>query len=144
MIPHIVFHLIILPSFVLAYPYNVSLRKVVFVFRGSLLTRSITDLVKKEDFVQDSDYLTTLLVVVPRYRQYPPGVVNLHYPAFAPICVRVNHNFVHFESEWHRLMVQGPGQFLPTRPCGLRMKVHISVTQSMIASLSVLDAWYFK
>ncbi|KAK2170818.1 hypothetical protein NP493_1137g00063 [Ridgeia piscesae] len=39
---------------------------------GSLLTRSVADLVKKEDFVQDSEYLTTLLVVVPRsgYRDW--------------------------------------------------------------------------
>ncbi|KAI5607735.1 V-type proton ATPase subunit C 1-A [Silurus asotus] len=33
---------------------------------GSLLTRSLADLVKKEDFVLDSEYLTTLLVVVPK------------------------------------------------------------------------------
>ncbi|KAI0227378.1 V-type proton ATPase subunit C [Lamellibrachia satsuma] len=39
---------------------------------GSLLTRSVADLVKKEDFVVDSEYLTTLLVVVPRsgYRDW--------------------------------------------------------------------------
>lgn len=33
---------------------------------GSLLTRNLGDLVKKEDFVLDSEYLTTQLVVVPR------------------------------------------------------------------------------
>lgn len=33
---------------------------------GSLLTRNLGDLVKKEDFVLDSEYLTTLVVVVPR------------------------------------------------------------------------------
>jgi len=33
---------------------------------GSLLTRNIADIVKKEDFVLDSEYLTTLLVVVPK------------------------------------------------------------------------------
>ncbi|KAI8497442.1 V-type proton ATPase subunit C 1-A-like [Branchiostoma floridae x Branchiostoma belcheri] len=33
---------------------------------GSLLTRSLGDLVKKEDFVMDSEYLQTLLVVVPK------------------------------------------------------------------------------
>ncbi|KAL4617040.1 V-type proton ATPase subunit C 1 [Arapaima gigas] len=32
---------------------------------GSLLTRSLADIVKKEDFVLDSEYLVTLLVVVP-------------------------------------------------------------------------------
>uniref|UniRef100_A0A7N6C379 V-type proton ATPase subunit C n=1 Tax=Anabas testudineus TaxID=64144 RepID=A0A7N6C379_ANATE len=33
---------------------------------GSLLTRSLGDIVKKEDFVLDSEYLITLLVVVPK------------------------------------------------------------------------------
>ncbi|XP_076638156.1 V-type proton ATPase subunit Vha44 isoform X1 [Colletes latitarsis] len=33
---------------------------------GSLLTRSLVDLVKKEHFILDSEYLTTLLVIVPR------------------------------------------------------------------------------
>jgi len=33
---------------------------------GSLLTRNVSDLVKKEDFVLNSEYLTTILVVVPK------------------------------------------------------------------------------
>uniref|UniRef100_A0AAQ5WYH8 V-type proton ATPase subunit C n=1 Tax=Amphiprion ocellaris TaxID=80972 RepID=A0AAQ5WYH8_AMPOC len=33
---------------------------------GSLLTRSLADIVRKEDFVLDSEYLITLLVVVPK------------------------------------------------------------------------------
>uniref|UniRef100_A0A671VD90 V-type proton ATPase subunit C n=1 Tax=Sparus aurata TaxID=8175 RepID=A0A671VD90_SPAAU len=33
---------------------------------GSLLTRSLADIVKKEDFVLNSEYLITLLVVVPK------------------------------------------------------------------------------
>ncbi|XP_074659871.1 V-type proton ATPase subunit C 1-A-like [Tubulanus polymorphus] len=33
---------------------------------GSLLTRNIGDLVKKEDFVMESEYLETLLVVIPK------------------------------------------------------------------------------
>lgn len=33
---------------------------------GSLMTRNLSDLVKKEDFVLDSEYLATILVVVPR------------------------------------------------------------------------------
>ncbi|XP_059365739.1 V-type proton ATPase subunit C 1-B isoform X1 [Carassius carassius] len=37
---------------------------------GSLLTRSLADIVKKEDFVLDSEYLITLLVVVPK-TSYP-------------------------------------------------------------------------
>lgn len=35
-------------------------------FRGSLFTRNLTELVKREDFVLDSEYLQTLLVVVPK------------------------------------------------------------------------------
>lgn len=35
--------------------------------RGSLLTRSLADIVKKDDFVLDSEYLVTMLVVVPKY-----------------------------------------------------------------------------
>uniref|UniRef100_A0A8B9JXG5 V-type proton ATPase subunit C n=1 Tax=Astyanax mexicanus TaxID=7994 RepID=A0A8B9JXG5_ASTMX len=33
---------------------------------GSLLTRSLADIVKKEDFVLDSEYLITMIVVVPK------------------------------------------------------------------------------
>lgn len=34
---------------------------------GNLSTRSLADMVKKEYFVLDSEYLTTLLVAVPKY-----------------------------------------------------------------------------
>ncbi|XP_060068198.1 V-type proton ATPase subunit C 1-A-like [Ylistrum balloti] len=37
---------------------------------GNLLTRNIGDLVKKEDFVLNSEYLQTLLVVVPKANQH--------------------------------------------------------------------------
>lgn len=37
---------------------------------GSLLTRSLADIVKRDDFVLDSEYLITLLVVVPK-TNYP-------------------------------------------------------------------------
>uniref|UniRef100_A0A0B6ZVG3 V-type proton ATPase subunit C n=1 Tax=Arion vulgaris TaxID=1028688 RepID=A0A0B6ZVG3_9EUPU len=33
---------------------------------GSLLTRNIADLVKKEDFILDSEYLVTLVVIIPK------------------------------------------------------------------------------
>ena len=36
-----------------------------FCNRGPLLTRNLGDLVKKENFILDSEYLTTLLVKVP-------------------------------------------------------------------------------
>lgn len=32
-----------------------------------MLTRSLAEIVKKDDFVLDSEYLVTLLVVVPKY-----------------------------------------------------------------------------
>uniref|UniRef100_T1DI77 V-type proton ATPase subunit C n=1 Tax=Psorophora albipes TaxID=869069 RepID=T1DI77_9DIPT len=35
---------------------------------GSLLTRNLADLVKREHFILDSEYLTTLLVIVPKQR----------------------------------------------------------------------------
>jgi V-type H+-transporting ATPase subunit C len=34
--------------------------------RGNLSLRSLVDVVSKDDFVQDSEYLETLLVAVPR------------------------------------------------------------------------------
>lgn len=36
---------------------------------GSLLTRNLSELVKKEDFVVDSEYLITLLVIIPKNLQ---------------------------------------------------------------------------
>lgn len=36
---------------------------------GSLMTRSLADIVKKEHFILDSEYLTTLLVIVPKVGQ---------------------------------------------------------------------------
>ena len=39
----------------------------VFLFSGSLMTRNLNDIVKKENFVIGSEYLSTLLVVVPKY-----------------------------------------------------------------------------
>lgn len=39
----------------------------VVISRGSLLTRSLADIVKKEHFVLSSEYLVTLLVVVPKW-----------------------------------------------------------------------------
>lgn len=34
---------------------------------GNLSTRSLVGIVKKEDIVQDSEYLETLIVAVPKY-----------------------------------------------------------------------------
>lgn len=40
------------------------------IFSGSLLTRNLADLVKKEHFILDSEYLTTLLVIVPKWVKF--------------------------------------------------------------------------
>src|SRR5277367_3899270 len=59
--------------------------------RGSLLTRSLADIVKKEDVVTDSEYLVTLLVAVPVYVM-SESLFNV------PSCsksVEWRHQFVH-------------------------------------------------
>jgi V-type H+-transporting ATPase subunit C len=35
--------------------------------RGNLSVRSLADVVSKDDFIRDSEYIETLLVAVPRY-----------------------------------------------------------------------------
>lgn len=37
------------------------------LFSGSLVTKDLSDIVKADDFVQGSEYLQTVVVVVPRY-----------------------------------------------------------------------------
>lgn len=37
-----------------------------YIYSGSLLTRNLADLVKKDHFITSSEYLTTLLVIVPK------------------------------------------------------------------------------
>ncbi|XP_026461620.1 V-type proton ATPase subunit C [Ctenocephalides felis] len=51
---------------------------------GSLLTRNLADLVKKEHFILDSEYLTTLLVIVPKasFNDW-----NLHYEKLTDMIV---------------------------------------------------------
>ena len=46
---------------------------------GNLLVRSLVDLVSKDDFVLDSEYLVTLMVVVPKYAD----AERVHVPAEA-------------------------------------------------------------
>ncbi|KAK2498256.1 hypothetical protein MC885_003932, partial [Smutsia gigantea] len=52
------------------YPIKQSLKNISEIIAkgnaGSLLTRSLAEIVKKDDFVLDSEYLVTLLVVVPK------------------------------------------------------------------------------
>lgn len=38
----------------------------ILTFRGNLSVRSLADIVRKEDFIQDSEYMETLLVAVPK------------------------------------------------------------------------------
>ncbi|NWY03812.1 VATC1 ATPase, partial [Nothoprocta ornata] len=62
---------------------------------GSLLTRSLADIVKKEDFVLDSEYLVTLLVVVPKLN-YNDWVK--HYETLAEMVVPRSSNVL-FEDQ---------------------------------------------
>jgi hypothetical protein len=39
--------------------------------RGNLSVRALVDVVSKEDVLQDSEYLETLLIAVPKYAHYP-------------------------------------------------------------------------
>lgn len=62
--------------------------------RGSLLTRSLADIVKKDDFVLNSEYLITLLVVVPKwvwtlqdlasYNSWTTNLIGLMFFTFRP------------------------------------------------------------
>ncbi|XP_052861395.1 V-type proton ATPase subunit C [Anopheles cruzii] len=51
---------------------------------GSLLTRNLADLVKKEHFILDSEYLTTLLVIVPKANM---NDWNAHYEKITDMIV---------------------------------------------------------
>lgn len=46
--------------------YNYCLKICHLFCSGSLVTRNLGELVKKEHFVLDSEYLVTLLVIVPK------------------------------------------------------------------------------
>jgi V-type H+-transporting ATPase subunit C len=54
-----------------------------FISSGSLLTRSLNDVLKKENFVLGSEYLKTLLVCVPR------GLVNDWYAKYETLCAMI-------------------------------------------------------
>lgn len=56
---------------------------VYFRFSGSLLTRNLNDLVKKEHFVLGSEYLKTLLVCVPK------GSVTDWYNKYERLCDKI-------------------------------------------------------
>lgn len=63
---------------------------------GSLLTRNMADLVKKEDFVLDSEYLTTVLVIVPKiaYRDW-----QTKYETLSDMVVPRSSRLLHEDNE---------------------------------------------
>ncbi|XP_076164762.1 V-type proton ATPase subunit Vha44 isoform X2 [Ptiloglossa arizonensis] len=64
---------------------------------GSLLTRNLADLVKKEHFILDSEYLTTLLVIVPRANFQEWHSV---YEKLTPMVVPRSTEFITQDSEY--------------------------------------------
>ena len=75
------------------------IRTLFFIPRGSLLTRNLGTLVKKEHFVIGSEYLQTLLVVVPTYVSVFPFFLSfilfdwLRFASCIIILVENNANF---------------------------------------------------
>lgn len=63
---------------------------------GSLLVRNLSDLVKREHFVTDSEYLSTLLVVVPKpyYRDW-----NLNYEKLTDMIVPRSSHLIYEDSD---------------------------------------------
>jgi len=63
---------------------------------GSLMTKDLADVVKKEDFVLGSEYLTTMLVVVPKsmYKDW-----ELHYESLASMVVPKSSKLVYEDTE---------------------------------------------
>lgn len=58
--------------------------------RGNLFTRTLSDIVSKEDFVLDSEYLITLLVIVPKYvDRKAAGCLALVQSEVGPMCPAV-------------------------------------------------------
>lgn len=63
---------------------------------GSLLTRNLGDLVKKEHFISDSEYMTTLLVVVPKISIQD---WNITYERLANMIVPRSSQMVHQDND---------------------------------------------
>lgn len=85
-----------------AAPYNslkTSLQSIERKQTGSLLTRNVADLVKKDNFILDSEYLTTLLVVVPRVNY---GDWNTKYERLTEMIVPRSSQLI-FEDNEHGL-----------------------------------------
>jgi V-type H+-transporting ATPase subunit C len=65
-------------------------------YRGSLLTRNLADLVKKEHFILDSEYLVTLVVVVqkPMFHDW-----ELKYEKLTDMVVPRSSQLIHQDQE---------------------------------------------
>uniref|UniRef100_A0A0A9W801 V-type proton ATPase subunit C n=1 Tax=Lygus hesperus TaxID=30085 RepID=A0A0A9W801_LYGHE len=64
---------------------------------GSLLTRNLGDLVKKEHFILDSEYLTTLLVVVPKLAMQD---WNITYERLSNMIVPRSSQIIHQDNDY--------------------------------------------
>ncbi|XP_077295525.1 V-type proton ATPase subunit Vha44 [Arctopsyche grandis] len=64
---------------------------------GSLLTRNLADLVKKEHFILDSEYLTTLLVIVPKQMS---NDWNLNYEKITDMIVPRSTQLIHQDNDY--------------------------------------------
>uniref|UniRef100_A0A182JMH7 V-type proton ATPase subunit C n=1 Tax=Anopheles atroparvus TaxID=41427 RepID=A0A182JMH7_ANOAO len=64
---------------------------------GSLLTRNLADLVKKEHFILDSEYLTTLLVIVPKANI---NDWNVHYEKITDMIVPRSSQLIMQDSDY--------------------------------------------
>lgn len=64
---------------------------------GSLLTRNLADLVKKEHFVHDSEYLTTLLVIIPKAMV---NDWNINYEKITDMIVPRSTQLVHQDGDY--------------------------------------------
>uniref|UniRef100_A0A2M4BR66 V-type proton ATPase subunit C n=1 Tax=Anopheles marajoara TaxID=58244 RepID=A0A2M4BR66_9DIPT len=64
---------------------------------GSLLTRNLADLVKKEHFILDSEYLTTLLVIVPKANM---NDWNAHYEKITDMIVPRSSQLITQDSDY--------------------------------------------
>lgn len=64
---------------------------------GSLLTRNLADLVKKEHFILDSEYLTTLLVIVPKTNI---NDWNVHYEKITDMIVPRSSQLIMQDSDY--------------------------------------------
>ncbi len=65
-------------------PSYLPLRHLTFLSSGNLSVKSLADIVHKEDFVEDSEYLETLVVAIPKYNlsliHHGSGLASIQKP----------------------------------------------------------------